>query len=241
MNDLTYIAGGSKGLGAELLKTFTYQGQQVIEFSRSGEGAGHLACDFNDVIATERTIKNAFNSVAANDINHINLIINTATLPPFGAIAEADPEVIKQHLAINIESTVTLVQHFLQAFQQHPAEKTMAYISSGAARRAIPGLAMYSASKAFFERLIDTLGEEQNREQHPIKCMIINPGVMNTGMQTEIRSQNVDDFPMVEMWNDLYEQGQLADPKDIAQICYRLISAEGENRGYYTAQDYLTS
>jgi hypothetical protein len=41
------------------------------------------------------------------------------------------------------------------------------------------------------------------------------------------------------LWQQWYEQGKLADPNDIAAVCYRLISAEGENRGYYVAQDYL--
>ncbi len=101
------------------------------------------------------------------------------------------------------------------------------------------GTGRYSASKAFFERLIDTLSAEQASEQHPVQCMIINPGVMNTDMQAEIRSQDDKDFPMVGMWNEWHQQGKLADPKDIAGVCFRLITDEGKNGGYYTAQDYL--
>ena len=239
MTDLTFIAGGSKGLGAELVSKFISQDHQVIEFSRSGSGDNHTDCDFSDTAATRQIVESTFNKAKQDQFFNINLIINTATLPPFGSIAKADPKTVKQHLAINIESTVALIQTFLKAYQHHPANKTMTYISSGAARRAIPGLGLYSASKAFFERLIDTLATEQANEQHPIDCLIINPGVMNTGMQTEIRAQNADDFPLVGMWNDWYEQGKLADPKDIAAICYQLISGEGENGGYYLAQDYL--
>ena len=239
MTDLTYIAGGSKGLGAALMQTFTKQNHEVIEFSRSGKGDKHIDCDFNDTQATARILQNHFSNTETSEVKHINLIINTATLSPFGPLAKADNETIQQHLNINIESTLSLIQAFLTAFQHHPAKKTLTYISSGAARRAIPGLAMYSASKAFFERFVDTLGEEQLQESHPIQCMIINPGVMNTGMQSEIRAQQAEDFPMVGLWQQWYEQGKLADPNDIATVCYRLISAEGENRGYYVAQDYL--
>ena len=241
MTDLTYIAGGSKGLGAALLKTFSQYGHQVFEFSRSGKGDKHIDCDFNDTQATVRILQNHFSNSDVSAVKHINLIINTATLSPFGSIANTDNETIQQHLNINVESTLSLIQAFLQAFQNHPAKKTLTYMSSGAARRAIPGLAMYSASKAFFERFVDTLGEEQLQETQPIRCMIINPGVMNTGMQSEIRAQQAEDFPMVGLWQQWYEQGKLADPNDIAAVCYRLISAEGENRGYYVAQDYLSS
>lgn len=239
MTEKTFIAGGSKGLGAELVKVFSINNCQVNEFSRSGEVDGHIYCDFSDTESTAKVVKNQFSLVNQNQTNKINLIINTATLAPFGSLTDASAETVKQHLAINIESTVVLLQTFLIAFQNHPADKTIAYISSGAARRAIPGLAMYSASKAFFERFIDTLAVEQSSQPQPIDCMVINPGVMNTGMQEEIRAQDPKDFPMVDMWNELHKQGKLANPKDIADICYRLINEEGKNGGYYTAQDYL--
>ncbi len=239
MTAITYIAGGSKGLGSQLVKTFENQDHHVIEFSRSGSGNNHINCDFNDIKSTALTLQNTFNTLSLENYDQINLIINTAILAPFGSLPNAESTTIKQHLNINIESSLALLQSFLMAFQHQPSNKTIAYISSGAARRAIPGLAMYSASKAFFERFIDTLAEEQTNEQQPIHCMIINPGVMNTGMQTEIRSQDAKNFPMVGLWNDWHEAGKLANPKDIAEICYRLITNEGKNGGYYTAQDYL--
>jgi benzil reductase ((S)-benzoin forming) len=240
MHQLTYIAGGSKGLGAQLLKVFTDQAHQVIEFSRSGNGKNHVACDFNDTEACRHIFNSTFKSMSEKQFTQINLIINTATLAPFGSIVKANCASIKQHLTINIESTLALLQTFMACYQQLPVSKGISYISSGAARRAIPGLAMYSASKAFFERLIDTIADEQANETQPFKCMIINPGVMNTDMQTEIRRQDAKDFPMVDMWNDFHKQGKLADPKDIAEVCYRLINGTGENGGYYTAQEYLS-
>lgn len=132
-----------------------------------------------------------------------------------------------------------LLQSFIQHFQHVAVKKTITYISSGAARRDIPGLAMYSASKAFFERFLDTTATEQERCKNPFDCLIINPGVMNTGMQTEIRSQSKEDFPMVDMWNELHMKGQLANPSDIAQVCFDLITDSGRNGGYYTAQDLM--
>ncbi len=237
MQTKTYIAGGSKGLGAAMVKVFSGEGHDVSEFSRSGTGVHHISCDFNDLVAIKRTLHKTFQT--QHQQQNINLIINTATLAPFGPLAKAEASSVEQHLQINIESTLALLHAFVVAFQEHPANKTIAYISSGAARRPIPGLAMYSASKAFFERLIDTLAEEQKSQTHGIKCMIINPGVMNTGMQTEIRAQSTEDFPMVDLWSDLHKQGKLAAPADIAKICHQLITTTGKNGGYYSAQEYL--
>ncbi len=239
MSSITFIAGGSKGLGQALCEQFQQANHQVFEFSRSGSGPHHIDCDFSQPEQASQIFQQCFDQQKEANPQQVNLIINTAILAPFGGLAQAEAKQIKQHLAINIESTVALIQAFAASFQDSPANKTLAYISSGAARRAIAGLGLYSASKAFFERLVDTMAEEQRAQPQPIDCLVINPGVMNTGMQAEIRSQSEADFPMLPWWQSLYEQGQLADPDDIARICFDLITTSGENGGYYTAQQYL--
>lgn len=239
MNAITYIAGGSKGLGAALVERFEQQQHQVFEFSRSGHHKNHISCDFNDVATAGTIFDETFSQSFENTATSLNLIINTAVLQPFGSLVKTDEAVIQQHININITTTMLLLKSFITAFQQLPCKKTIAYISSGAARRDIPGLAMYSASKAFFERFIDTTATEQKTCKHPFDCMIINPGVMDTGMQQEIRTQSKNDFPMVDLWSDLHKNGQLAAPSAIAEICQQLITLSGQNGGYYTAQEFL--
>jgi len=63
MKKLTFIAGGSKGLGAQLVNTFMAQNHQTIEFSRSGSGDGHVQCDFSHTESTRKTTLNTFNSL----------------------------------------------------------------------------------------------------------------------------------------------------------------------------------
>lgn len=235
---ITIIAGGSKGLGAALVKTFTDENHEIIELSRSGRGSYHIDCDFINPEKSFHTFLNTFKNLH-HELKEVNLIINTAVLAPFGSLKETDFDAIQQHLNININTTMLLVHAFVKSLQELPINKTITYISSGAARREIPGLAMYSASKAFFERFIDTTATEQQSSKHPIKCMIINPGVMNTDMQSEIRSQSKENFPMVDMWQDWYDNDQLANPIEIAQVCFDLITSSGKNGGYYTAQQLL--
>ena len=237
MTDITFIAGGSKGLGAALVKSLLKQNHMVFEFSRTDNNPQHINCDFNHPNAAKTIFNQTFASHLNNNYPSINLIINTATLAPFGSISSATYNELNAHLNINIASTLFLIQSFLSAFQNTNTKKTITYISSGAARRAIPGMAMYSASKAFFERFIDTLAEEQKSTTCPIDCMVINPGVMNTDMQAEIRAQSADDFPMVGQWNELHQKGQLANPIAVATVCTDLILETGINGGYYTAQN----
>jgi benzil reductase ((S)-benzoin forming) len=240
MTTLTFIAGGSKGLGRALLERCRQAGHQVKEFSRSGQDSGHIDCDMSRPEQASAVFREQFRQAAADPvITDLHLVINAATLAPFGALAGYSDREIEQHLTINIHSTMLLMQAYMQAFQDKPISKSLCYISSGAARRAIPGLGLYSASKAFFERFTDTLAEEQASLPHPVKCLIINPGVMDTGMQVEIRQQNAADFPLLPWWQELYETGQLADPADIAEVAFDLLTERGENGGYYTAQEWL--
>lgn len=239
MTKLTFIAGGSKGLGAALVSQFQTENHEVYEFSRSGQDSHHIDCDFNQPEKAHKIFNNIFQSHVLRHVDQINLIINTAVLAPFGPISNAENAEINAHLAINIDSTVYLLKSFMASFQATKAKKTIAYISSGAALRAIPGLAIYSASKAFFERLVNTLAEEQNAESSPFNCMVINPGIMNTDMQAEIRAQKAEDFPLVTMWNDFHTKGQLADPIDVATVCKKLVINSGINGGYYSAQELM--
>lgn len=234
MKTTTIILGGSKGLGKALVQQAQQVGHQVIECSRSGHGSAHHDFDLADVAEVATQAKVIFEGVESDEIH---LIINAAILAPFGHLAEQKNQDIKQHIDVNIQGTLQFLHAFVEAFQSQEGEKTITYISSGAANRAIPGLALYSASKAFFERYIDTLAEEQQAWPHPFRCLIVNPGVMHTEMQAEIREQTAHDFPMVDWWQTLYKENKLADPADIAMVCMELIKSN--QSGYFVAQDLL--
>lgn len=230
---VTFIAGGSKGLGLAIYQQLRQASHTLVEFSRSGDHLGHLDCDFANPEKASDVFKTAFNEKYSR-ASHINLIINAATLEPFGTLSRATAHSINEHIAINVESITHLVRLFARAYQDHPAIKTLTFISSGAANRAIPGMSMYSASKAYGERLIDTLREEQQQEKKPIQVMVINPGVMDTEMQRTIRAQKEQDFPMRNHWQQLYDNNQLAQPEQIAAFVIDKIN--NPEPGYHKAQ-----
>lgn len=232
-NKITFIAGGSKGLGLAIYQQLREVGHTLVEFSRSGDHLGHLDCDFAKLEKAISVFKTAFNE-KYEQATHINLIINTATIEPFGAIQNTSAKDINVHLVINVETITHLVRLFARAYQDHTAVKTLSYVSSGAANRAIPGMSMYSASKAYGERLVDTFREEQKQQNLPIQAMIINPGVMDTDMQSTIRAQKETDFPMRDHWQQLYDNNELAKPADIAQFIIDKINTP--EPGYHKAQ-----
>lgn len=230
----TLILGGSKGLGQQLVQQSQAAGHQVYEMSRSGSGQHHVDLDLAQVDPTQ--VEHILSEIESDAIH---LIINAAVLAPFGHLAEQDPTDISKHIDVNIQGTLRFLSAFVTRFQSSPAEKTITYLSSGAARRAIPGMALYCASKAFFERYFETFADEQEAWPHPFRCLVVNPGVMHTDMQSEIRQQSAHDFPMVDWWHTLHKENKLADPADIAAVCWELINT-GQS-GHFIAQELMKS
>jgi NAD(P)-dependent dehydrogenase (short-subunit alcohol dehydrogenase family) len=89
------------------------------------------------------------------------------------------------------------------------------FVSSGAAHRTVRGWAVYSATKRGAETFFDTLAAEAP----DVTVVNVNPGVMDTEMQTVIREAA---FPERARYVGLYERGELPDPVDVAR---RIIGA----------------
>ena len=69
--------------------------------------------------------------------------------------------------------------------------------------------AAYCATKAGGEMFFNTVAAE-----HPdVRVHTINPGRMDTAMQATLRESS---FPKVDRFIRAYEQGELADPADVA-------------------------
>jgi benzil reductase ((S)-benzoin forming) len=76
--------------------------------------------------------------------------------------------------------------------------------------------------------------EQKVRAQHAqesihkgFKIYSIAPGVVNTQMQTEIRSAAKEDFSRVEDFKNYKETDQLADPKNISRKYFKILADLG--------------
>ncbi len=53
----------------------------------------------------------------------------------------------------------------------------------------------------------------------------IAPGVLDTSMQTEIRQMSARDFPRVERFQDLHDEGKLVAPEEAAERLWRVVES----------------
>lgn len=101
-------------------------------------------------------------------------------------------------------------------------------ISSGAGRSPTAGWGVYCATKAALDRYAEVVALEQGAS---LRIASVAPGVVDTGMQAEIRSTDPDRFPAIQRFIDLHAGQQLASPDAVAQRLLRLLESDqfGQN------------
>ena len=180
-----------------------------------------------------------FGELAAASWDEIVLINNAGTVTPIAPVHLTDDDAIQHNLNVNFNSAIRLITAFVRAFQSSTGRKLVANISSGAAQRGVFGWSLYCASKAGMENYVSALAAEQVAALHPFSCINISPGMMDTGMQAELRSADPSHFNDVARFIEFKEAGQLRRPEVVALAVSRIVASEVENGKRYTVDAYV--
>jgi benzil reductase ((S)-benzoin forming) len=214
----TYIIlGVSTGIGLGLAEHFLNKGHRVIGIGRKSSiqnpNYSFLQLDLSD----ERAVRDfTFPEVKENLV----FIYNSGILGDVMPISRQSEMNAKNVFQINYLAAFTLTQKVLKL----DFLEQIIYISSGAAKRAIPSWSQYCASKAALDMFAETLQLELNTEARDIVVRSVAPGVVDTPMQTLIRETDESDFPSVENFRALHENGELSSPQEVAQKLGKVIN-----------------
>jgi NAD(P)-dependent dehydrogenase (short-subunit alcohol dehydrogenase family) len=231
---LAVITGGSRGLGAALIELYRAEGWQVMEFSRTAPHAFSTHSDMSQPADSAQVFATAFKSLDQTEFTEIVAFNNAAALGPVGSVETASPTQIARHFDINVVSAVLFARAFISVFQNRSCEKSFVNITSGAAVRPYAGWSLYSASKAALENFVRSMAMEQEPRPHPIRAISVNPGVMDTAMQAEVRDSSVDDFPARERFVRLQSDDRLQAPSRVARQIAELVRSRPEAGGVYS-------
>jgi benzil reductase ((S)-benzoin forming) len=234
---LALITGGSKGLGAALLRWHLAQGWEVREFSRSGSGAQHVDCDLAQPERSASILAAQFAQLAGRSWTELRLINNAGTLEPIGPLQASDPDRWASQLQINLGACVTATGLFLQHFANRPAARLVLNISSGAASTSYHGWSLYCASKAAIEAFTRCLALEQAHAEFPTTVVAIRPGVIETDMQALLRTQSPEQFEQVEKFRRLHAEHLLQSPDEAARKICAILAAAPESGAIYDVRD----
>lgn len=147
----------------------------------------------------------------------IHLINNAGMLGEINTLDKISLEHLEDVISVNYTSAMLLAAKFIQKYQHLPLTKTIINISSGAATGAYASWSNYCASKAALEMLSKCIEVEQKEMKFPIQCFSIAPGVVDTNMQSQIRSTSIENFTMLPKFEELHRENQLYSPDIVAE------------------------
>ncbi len=230
---MIFITGVSRGLGKAIAELYLSKGEKVTGIGRScdleHENFSFISCDLSDLDAVRQLQFEAFSG-------EVTLINNAGVIGEIKRLSDMEIVDVDHVMTVNVSAPVLLTQQIYQ----HVENKDMfslVNISSGAANRAIPSWASYCASKSALNMHTETFFlEEQEKGNHP-KVYCVAPGVIDTGMQSEIRSANPENFSSSENFHNLKEEDKLFSPKEAAERLFLLTESEYDAELFYDLRD----
>lgn len=215
------VSGHSRGLGAAIAANLLQRKIAVLGLARHGNAAlaaefpGHLAEVALDLADGERLaawLDSGALAAFAAGAGQLLLVNNAGLLAPVGKLAAQSPEAIARAIACNVAAPLMLAAAAAKA-SAGAAELRVLHVSSGAARSAIPGWSVYGAGKAALDQHARVVAADA---APGVRICSLAPGVIDTGMQAEIRATPQEHFPLRKKFETLKANGGLATPEACA-------------------------
>lgn len=205
-----FITGTSSGIGRALALKALKDGHKVMGFSRRSAiehpGYRHVhvnLADYNNY--------HLLNFAVNHEADEMVLINNAGWLGEVKPLAQIAPESIEKAFQINLIAPSILSKLFLEQTSRHQ-KRTIINISSGAGRYPVSSWSTYCASKSG----LDMLTRVTRLDYPDVQAYAIEPGIVDTAMQGEIRQLLQEDFPDRERFVNYKKNGDLSDPDEVA-------------------------
>lgn len=212
------ITGASKGFGyAVAIELLHGKNNFVIAIARTDpkfptDRHTFYNCDLSDVAQTSELAERLFNNIPATP-EAVYLINNAATVLPIGPIGRSESADLVGNFNLNAIAPMLFSRAMLKQFASQPMEKGIVNISSGASKTPYHGWSGYCSSKAAIEMLTETM----KLEYPNFAISSYDPGVMDTLMQDEIRSQSEENFHSLTKFIMLKNDDKLQTPAAAAK------------------------
>ncbi len=218
-----YITGTSRGIGKAIAELLSNRPDSlVIGLSRNSSiihpGYTHETMDLSDLKAVSK-----FSFRSHKDAELIVLFNNAASLEEVKHLGNISNDDLIKDYSINLAAPAVLMNSFIKAYQSLKCNRVIVNITSGAAQAPYDGWAAYCSSKAGLDMLSRVAATEQALKENPIKVMAIAPGVVDTAMQTRLRTTDESDFSRKQKFIDLHREQKLYAPSDVAKELIRIV------------------
>lgn len=229
MTQLTIITGTSRGIGLAIAKQLCKKNNVIIGLSRNvspelretakihGTNLEQWSVDLTNAIPVANQLYQWLSQFKYSTIDEAVLINNAGVIGHMGPLTLKYAQQTEQTLRINLDAPMHLTAAFLSATRTWSIPKKIINVSSGLARRAMAGSAMYCASKAGLDHFSQCVALDEALQENSTKIVSLAPGVIDTDMQQALRQGDPSGFPDRQNFIKLKETGNLLSPEQAAQ------------------------
>ena len=231
---LTILTGASRGMGLAMARQILASGHRLLCISRStspeldalaSASGAQLTQWSQDLAQTEQAAARLQTWLAEQPpavVASATLINNAGVIPRIGPLEDCPPDQLANALRVGLEAPMQLTAAFLRATGTWVAAgwrgpRKVLNISSGLGRYPMAAQAPYCAAKAGMDHFTRCSALDEAQKPHGAKLVSLAPGVIDTDMQSQLRSGDAAAFPDLQRFVELKRQGQLSSPEAAAQ------------------------
>ena len=222
------VSGISSGIGKALVELLLRRNQQVIGIGRSNPFGSHInfmPCDLSNPEEVKRLKFPEFSK-------SVVLINNAGMIGEIARISQKVEDDFARVFQVNSLAPITLTQ-LVYSKMRNKNEFSLLNISSGAAHNAIPSWSAYCASKAALNMWTACFAKEEvEREFYP-RIFCVAPGVVDTKMQSQIRSTKGENFSSLNRFIDFNKNGELTATTVVAEKLLNLLEMDYSGELFY--------
>jgi NADP-dependent 3-hydroxy acid dehydrogenase YdfG len=186
------VTGAGRGIGRAIAEAMAAEGAGVVlaartesdlarvagDVERAGGRALAVVADVTDDAAVHRLVARSVEAFGG-----IDLLVTAAGVASFGPVADARPGDWDPMLAVNLRATMVCCHAVLPPMLRR-GRGTIINVASIAARRPIPGAAVYTATKAAVVGFSRVLAEELRAGG--VRVGVLVPGAVDTPLWDSI-------------------------------------------------------
>lgn len=223
------VTGSSRGLGREIAKQLAAKGHAVLvnfvsnhdaaeatvaEIREAGGEAVHMAGD----VSEPHTAKSLFDR-AEDEFGNVRVLVNNAGvgLGKWTHIKDAEEETYDHIFDVNTRGTFHMLR---EAARRLEDGGRIVSITSSLTHGPLPGLSLYTASKAAIESFTATLARELAGRDITVNC--VAPGATATEVFLQGKSEET-----IQHFADLAPLGRVGSPEEVAAVVSFLVGPEG--------------
>jgi NADP-dependent 3-hydroxy acid dehydrogenase YdfG len=180
------ITGAGRGIGRAIAKAFAAEGAAVALVARSRADLASVAAEVREAggralaVPTDVTQDAAVEALVEDvtgEFGRLDILVTSAGAAAFGPVSGSKPADWDTMLSLNLRA-VMLCCHAVLPVMMRQRSGLILNLSSIASKRALPGSAVYTATKAGVEAFSRVLAEEMR--PHGVRVGVLIPGAVDT-------------------------------------------------------------